>query len=354
MRSTLSITCAIADSWVDGVMLTPAFLPKVLMSWSEWSRCGPASACTVMMSEPALAKASMKGSQGAIIRCTSNTFLECGRNACTTSGPIVIFDTKCPSITSTWIQSQPAASMARTSSPSRAKSAERMDGAMMMSPSAERSAMRASFKMRQVWPAHHRLTRPCSANPLSSVLREGGDGRQGLAFQPFEKSATGGGDIAEVLTHASCIERSHGVAAPGDGQELALLHATRRLAHQLIGSFAEGLELEGPNRTVPHQSPDLRETPLEVRDRFRADIEDHLVRRDIPGFADMQLRAGLEFLGHHEVTRQDDLAIVLACARHDLLDHRNRVRLAQRLSDLDALCIEEGAGHAASENELVH
>ncbi len=35
-----------------------------------------------------------------------------------------------PSITSTWIQSAPAASTARTSSPSRAKSADKMEGAM--------------------------------------------------------------------------------------------------------------------------------------------------------------------------------------------------------------------------------
>src|SRR5262245_32964518 len=35
-----------------------------------------------------------------------------------------------PSITSTWIQSAPAASTARTSSPSRLKSADRIDGAI--------------------------------------------------------------------------------------------------------------------------------------------------------------------------------------------------------------------------------
>src|SRR5687768_8775066 len=38
--------------------------------------------------------------------------------------------TKCPSITSIWIQSAPASSIARTSSPSRAKSADRIEGAM--------------------------------------------------------------------------------------------------------------------------------------------------------------------------------------------------------------------------------
>ena len=53
-----------------------------------------------------------------------------GRSAFTTSGPMVILGTKWPSITSTWIQSAPAASTARTSSPSFAKSAARIDGAM--------------------------------------------------------------------------------------------------------------------------------------------------------------------------------------------------------------------------------
>src|SRR4051812_143290 len=83
-----------------------------------------------MMSEPALAKASRYGSHGAIIRCTSKIFLLCGRSAFTTSGPIEILGTKCPSITSTCTQSAPAASIARTSSPSLAKSDARIGGAM--------------------------------------------------------------------------------------------------------------------------------------------------------------------------------------------------------------------------------
>ena len=46
------------------------------------------------------------------------------------AGPIVMFGTKWPSMTSTWIQSAPASAMARTSSPSLAKSADRIEGAM--------------------------------------------------------------------------------------------------------------------------------------------------------------------------------------------------------------------------------
>ena len=66
----------------------------------------------------------------AIIRCTSKIFLVTGRIAAITGGPKVMLGTKCPSITSMWIQSAPASSIVRTSSPSLAKSAERMDGAI--------------------------------------------------------------------------------------------------------------------------------------------------------------------------------------------------------------------------------
>ena len=62
--------------------------------------------------------------------CTSSGFFVRRRSAFTTSGPMVILGTKCPSITSTWIQSAPAASTDCTSSPSLAKSADRIDGAM--------------------------------------------------------------------------------------------------------------------------------------------------------------------------------------------------------------------------------
>src|SRR5580700_5423243 len=54
------------------------------------------------------------------------------RTARSTTGPMVMLGTKRPSITSTWIQSAPAVSTARTSSPNRAKSADRIEGAMMI------------------------------------------------------------------------------------------------------------------------------------------------------------------------------------------------------------------------------
>src|SRR3954454_14421053 len=67
-----------------------------------------------------------------IIRCTSTGFAVARRTASTTTGPIVRFGTKRPSMTSTWIQSAPASSTAHTSSASRPQSDDRIDGATMI------------------------------------------------------------------------------------------------------------------------------------------------------------------------------------------------------------------------------
>ena len=57
-RSIRSRTHSIASGGVAGFSATPALAPSERMYCSERSRCGPASAWMVMMSAPALAKAS--------------------------------------------------------------------------------------------------------------------------------------------------------------------------------------------------------------------------------------------------------------------------------------------------------
>src|SRR5271154_4161134 len=54
--------------------------------------------------------------------------------------------TKCPSITSRWIQSAPAASTARTSSPSFEKSDARIDGAITRGRGAKEADIGAVFR----------------------------------------------------------------------------------------------------------------------------------------------------------------------------------------------------------------
>src|SRR5581483_2545216 len=78
---------------------------------------------------PASTKAGTYRSGFSIIRCTSSGRSVALRNDATTGGPMVILGTKCPSITSTCSSEAPPSAAACTCSASRAKSAERMDGA---------------------------------------------------------------------------------------------------------------------------------------------------------------------------------------------------------------------------------
>src|SRR4029078_1682823 len=64
------------------------------------------------------------------MRWTSKGFFVTLRIPSITTGPKLILGTKCPSMTSIWTQPAPASSMARPSSPSFEKSAERIDGAI--------------------------------------------------------------------------------------------------------------------------------------------------------------------------------------------------------------------------------
>src|SRR3569832_1080711 len=100
------------------------------MSCKVRCTCGPASGCTVSPSAPAFTKSSIKGSTGEIIRCTSSGFFACGFIALTTAGPMEMLGTKWPAMTSTWIRSAPAFSIASISAPRRAKSADRIEGAI--------------------------------------------------------------------------------------------------------------------------------------------------------------------------------------------------------------------------------
>ena len=63
--------------------------------------------------------------------------------------------------------------------------------------------------------------------------------------------------------------------------------------------------------------------------------------------------AGLEFLRHHGVGRQDDGAAGGRRLDHDLARRLGEVVLAERLADIFAARGEEGVGHAAADDQRV-
>ena len=129
-RSRSAATSSTATSGVEGLMTTPARHPSSLIRASCRFRCGATSAWMVSPVAPALAKLSKYFSGSTTMRCTSSGSSVTRLAVSITLAPKVRFGTKQPSMTSTWIQSAPPATHMAISSPSRAKSALRIEGAM--------------------------------------------------------------------------------------------------------------------------------------------------------------------------------------------------------------------------------
>src|SRR5229473_8628497 len=125
----MSSTSPRVSTGVAGLITTPARHPWLLIKCSVRSRWRQASWCTEIQSAPASANAGINSSGFSIIRWQSSGNFVTLRSDFTTGGPIVRFGTKCPSIISTWTTLPPPSPAARTCSPRRAKSAERIEGA---------------------------------------------------------------------------------------------------------------------------------------------------------------------------------------------------------------------------------
>src|SRR3984885_11422843 len=125
----MSSTSSSVLTGVAGLITTPARQSWLLIRQRVRFKWRQASWCTEIQSAPASANAGMNSSGFSIIRWQSRGNSVTRRSDFTTGGPMVRLGTKCPSIISTWMTLAPPSLAARTCSPRRAKSAERIEGA---------------------------------------------------------------------------------------------------------------------------------------------------------------------------------------------------------------------------------
>src|SRR6202034_1678993 len=92
------------------------------------------------------------------------------------------------------------------------------------------------------------------------------DARQGLALQPFQKGAAGGGNVGEAAGDAGDVERRHCIAAAGNADKLAGSREFRRRLGDFDRAVVERLEFKGAERTVPDQRPGARQDRDDVLD----------------------------------------------------------------------------------------
>src|SRR5947208_8659126 len=140
-RSRSSFTHSSVAGVVAGFSAAPAFTGRPRLPASSRievsvrCKCGQASTCTVSRSAPRAANSARYFSGSTIIRCRSSGSRVRLRMASRIGKPIEMFGTNRPSMTSMWIWSAPAASTLAISSARIPKSADRIEGAILIMPS---------------------------------------------------------------------------------------------------------------------------------------------------------------------------------------------------------------------------
>ena len=120
-------------------------------------------------------------------------------------------------------------------------------------------------------------------------------------------------------------------------------------ARDRLGALGELVDLEHADRAVPDDGSRLLEQAGERGRALRADVENHVVRRDAA-----HVRHGLARARRHLARDHDVLGQRHVGRRHDLLRLVDQARFGQRLADREALRQQEGVQDAAADDQPVH
>src|SRR5204863_3816840 len=162
----------------------------------------------------------------------------------------------------------------------------------------------------------------------SRAFLERRDRRQPLALEELEERAAAGRDIGDPVADLELLDRRGRVAAARDRERLA---RGDRLGHAPRACGELGM-LEHADRAVPDDRARAAEPPLVGRGGLGADVEDHLVARDLARALHAAARARVEARADDDVGRQRYLGLA-ELAREQALRERYLVRLVERLAD---------------------
>ena len=128
---------------------------------------------------------------------------------------------------------------------------------------------------------------------------ECGDTRQGLAFKPFQERTASGRYIADPVRHAGMAQCRHGITTARNAEQRARLSGfSHGLGQHGCGSI-EGRGLERPQRAIPYQRLQGRQTRHQGSDAGRTHIKDHGIGGHRRHRDHRNWRVGAELLGCH-------------------------------------------------------
>lgn len=189
---------------------------------------------------------------------------------------------------------------------------------------------------------------------MNLLTRESSNTRELLALEQLERSTTTGRDVAELVLNTVLGSDSGSVTTTND-DNLASLGSGNSVVESGFGAAGELLELEDTTRAVPQDGLGLVNGLLEELDRLLTTVETH------PAIGDALLVGSLasvgvlvELVGGDEVSRKDNLDVVLLGLLNKVLDSLAASLVKERVTNLHVLkSLLEGESHTTADDEAV-
>lgn len=189
---------------------------------------------------------------------------------------------------------------------------------------------------------------------MSLLTRESSNTGKLLALEQLERSTTTGRDVAELVLNTVLGSDGGSVTTTND-DNLTSLGSGNSVVESGLGAASELLELEDTTGAVPQNGLGLVNGLLEELDRLLTAVETH------PAVGDALLVGSLasvgvlvELVGGDEVSRKDNLDVVLLGLLNKVLDSLAAGLVEERVTNLHVLkSLLEGESHTTTDDEAV-
>jgi len=183
------------------------------------------------------------------------------------------------------------------------------------------------------------------------LFGEGGDAWEGFAFEEFEGGSAARGDVGDLVGDAGFLDGGDGVSAADDGGGVSVGGDGFGDGVCAVG---EGGELEDAHGAVPDDGVGVGDGDGEELDGFGTDVESHFVLGEGAGAGEgLGVGVGREAVGEDMVGGEEKFDAVLFGFGEGGFGDVDLVGFDQRFAGGLTLCVEEGVGHAAADDDGV-
>src|ERR1019366_4385658 len=174
---------------------------------------------------------------------------------------------------------------------------------------------------------------------------------QFLAFQKFQRGAAAGGNVSDLVGYAGGFDGGYGISAAYNRSGSGIV---RDGLGNLESAFGKRRQFENAHGTIPDDGAGARYFFGKCLDGFGADVECHHVGRDGLAVAN-EFGQGARFdsIGDDVIGGQQEFELMSFCLLQKVAGEFDLVFFDQTFADRFALRLEEGVGHAASDDEDV-